>query len=101
MVDEAELKISLVKQMLRKEYIGHRYGRGRHIASKMPKRERKSAEKVLKKMASDPETPVAHYKDKQNSYRLVGKPEAQKYIESLGGDPDIDDEYNDLRIIRR
>ena len=101
MVDERDLKIKLVKQMLRKEYIGRRYGQAQHIISKVPQHERKAARNILKAMVADPSSPVAHYKDKMSAYRLASKPKAERFIESLGGDPELDDEYEDLRIIRR
>lgn len=101
MADEKELKIALVKQMLRKRYFGRRYADARQIIPKIDQADRPQAKKLLQSMANAPTIPVGHYKDKSNTYQLVSKPKGEQFIEQLGGDPEIDSEYDDIRIVDR
>lgn len=98
-MDGDQLKIEIVKKMLRKEYIGRRYGRESNILSQYSGRQRKEARSMLRSMASDTSIPVAHYKDKNKSYRLLDAGRAKTFVERLGGNPEVESEYDDLRIV--
>lgn len=100
MVDDTDLKIKLVKQMLRKRYFGRRYAETPQILPKIAQHERPTAKKLLKSMANDPRVPVGHYKDKRSTYQLTSEADGKKFIESLGGNPELNGEYDDLRIVQ-
>lgn len=98
--DDSDLKVEMLKFMLRKEYIGRRYGEETDILSKYHGKQRKRAQKILQSMATNPGAPVGHYKDKHTTYRLIDSGRAKALIERLGGDPDDVGENDGLRILQ-